>query len=574
MAPFPENEIMTIKRLEVALRRSDYKLLKDGAYKLHEKFHSGHRFEYIDLLRDIYDQVLYSYSVSGDIKDILIPTIKDIFKNQGIEITSNAPQIDPEEVNRISSLTSLSYEIDSNTENGQENSQLQHEQTEEENIQENIQQIFGNFENQEQQEPAQQQIFSNDFMVQQDISSQNPPQEPTEPLQDFRQENTEVQQELQQETSEQPQEIFSQQEQQEVSEAAQEQPQEETQGESQEPTPFGTSDEFTPIKTITPAYIEENSNEAPQWGQSDHVQQQNFANFGSFGQQKEQEHQYFSNNFIAPNETQNTSDMPPFEYQQAVNQYEQQNAQQPEQKPKTISIFFGQAFSPEKMKNIYTFKNYIASNNMQINEVANLINEINMQSNISMQELQTVIEQLKLRENRVNVITNSQSADLINLLDFNQIDYGFFNFEENKKINIFPLLGLTNYFKCEHCTETKLIHGNESMPYFMQCPKCKGVMYFDLSTSNNELNMEYYNSCIEALSDSELWLLVHPLVSDKLTMDMLKCAFKVSSKVEKVCITDKDINSREAYKKMFNEINPSVDIYTAMGATEDFLNLI
>ena len=48
MAPFPETEIMTIKRLEVALRRADYKLLKEGAYKLHEKFHGGHRFEYID----------------------------------------------------------------------------------------------------------------------------------------------------------------------------------------------------------------------------------------------------------------------------------------------------------------------------------------------------------------------------------------------------------------------------------------------------------------------------------------------------------------------------------------------
>ena len=44
MAPFPESESMTIKRLEVAIRKKDMHLLKDGAYKLHEKFHTGHKF--------------------------------------------------------------------------------------------------------------------------------------------------------------------------------------------------------------------------------------------------------------------------------------------------------------------------------------------------------------------------------------------------------------------------------------------------------------------------------------------------------------------------------------------------
>ena len=58
MAPFPEAEIMTIKRLEVALRKMDFKLLKDGAYKLHEKYHGGHRFEYLDLLQDILVEIL------------------------------------------------------------------------------------------------------------------------------------------------------------------------------------------------------------------------------------------------------------------------------------------------------------------------------------------------------------------------------------------------------------------------------------------------------------------------------------------------------------------------------------
>jgi len=85
MAPFPEAEIMTIKRLEVALRKMDYKLLKDGAYKLHEKFHGGHKFEYLDLLEEILLEVSENVQVPSDIKDILCPTIEDILLQAGGE---------------------------------------------------------------------------------------------------------------------------------------------------------------------------------------------------------------------------------------------------------------------------------------------------------------------------------------------------------------------------------------------------------------------------------------------------------------------------------------------------------
>ena len=41
MAPFPESEDMTIKRLMVAVRKNDHQLLKMGTYKVHEKFQIG-----------------------------------------------------------------------------------------------------------------------------------------------------------------------------------------------------------------------------------------------------------------------------------------------------------------------------------------------------------------------------------------------------------------------------------------------------------------------------------------------------------------------------------------------------
>lgn len=96
MTPFPESETMTIKRLEVALRKEDWQLLKDGAYKLHEKFHSGHKFEYIDDLK----QVLYTVEsnaskIPPDITDILRATIKEIIVKYSDDEVPFLKQEDP-----------------------------------------------------------------------------------------------------------------------------------------------------------------------------------------------------------------------------------------------------------------------------------------------------------------------------------------------------------------------------------------------------------------------------------------------------------------------------------------------
>ena len=109
MTPFPESEIMTIKRLEVALRKTDYKLLKDGAYKLHEKYHSGHKFEYLDLLKEIFMEVSNNASIPQDIKDLLTPTIEDILSERGISADTSTSPYEALNQNRVSSLTSLSY---------------------------------------------------------------------------------------------------------------------------------------------------------------------------------------------------------------------------------------------------------------------------------------------------------------------------------------------------------------------------------------------------------------------------------------------------------------------------------
>ena len=106
MAPFPEAEIMTIKRLEVALRKMDFKLLKDGAYKLHEKYHCGHQFEYLDLLKEIFFEVSENTQIPAEIKDILCPTIEDILIENDVNLAYDAPE-ENELINQIQDEQSI-----------------------------------------------------------------------------------------------------------------------------------------------------------------------------------------------------------------------------------------------------------------------------------------------------------------------------------------------------------------------------------------------------------------------------------------------------------------------------------
>ncbi len=94
MAPFPESEDMTIKRLAVALRKNDYQLLKMGTYKLHEKFHTGHEFEMTDDLRQILATV-EKKQYPPEISDILCSTIRDILSKNAIQKISKENQILP-----------------------------------------------------------------------------------------------------------------------------------------------------------------------------------------------------------------------------------------------------------------------------------------------------------------------------------------------------------------------------------------------------------------------------------------------------------------------------------------------
>ena len=81
MTPFPEAEDMTVKRLYVALKRSDMQLLQMGAHKLHEKFYTGYKFELLDDLRQILSYV-EEQQIPSDIKELLTTTINNILSGK------------------------------------------------------------------------------------------------------------------------------------------------------------------------------------------------------------------------------------------------------------------------------------------------------------------------------------------------------------------------------------------------------------------------------------------------------------------------------------------------------------
>ncbi|MBQ8475731.1 hypothetical protein IJ531_01570 [bacterium] len=517
MAPFPEDEIMTIKRLEVALRKSDFKLLKDGAYKLHEKYHSRHYFEYIDLLEDILREVEANYAIPPDIKDILIPTIQDILANQkGTDETQN----------RVSSLTSLSYGINKEAmvqpeiNTVSEQPEIKTYEPVEEVKQENYMQPFQEFT------PIQSIEFN------QNPASIQPETQEIKPIEDNNDSKFIIETYNEKPTEDlitgepilEQQNIFDNSIQQENSELK-----EQYQEPAQEPVQEVIQEE-APVQE----YYQEPTKE-----------------------------------FIQP--VQEAIEEPS---QEAIEEQYQEQAEEVREEPlppRSIAIFYGQDSSNEKIKNILHYRSLIHNNKeFSLYEITELINEIKTQADTNVSELTTLLEQLKTTNHKINILTNSQSANFSDLFNQTNISYSIFNPSDDKRINFLPLLGLTNLYKCFECEEEHLDTNEQINSFILQCPKCKHAMVPDLYTLRSEINMDYYNSSIISLANSDTWLLIHPSLNEKLTLNMIRSALKVSSQVKEIYILDKDINVRETCKKLFLDINPEIKVNIGLNVIEDF----
>ncbi|MBQ8848628.1 MAG: hypothetical protein IJ003_06765 [Candidatus Gastranaerophilales bacterium] len=459
MAPFPETEIMTIKRLEVALRKMDFKLLKDGAYKLHEKYHSGFKFEYLDMLKEIFADVSNNPSIPEDVKDILSPTIEDILTSQGVKVDVASSPYESLNQNRVSSLTSLSYSTP----------------VEKEEQKLSAFDAFGADKTEEHSQTFAQSPYS------------------AEPFKEY--------------------------------------------------TPVQNNYINQPNLQVQPQVIEENK----------------------IKEVVEEKHEEVNSEI---------------NYQENIPEtiHHEEQHQEIEKELKSIAIFYFQDSSLEKTKNITKYRKLVSKiqeEHTSINEILGLISEINTQSNTNVSEIKNILDQLKTKENKLSLITNTLSSNLTNLINECELSYGLFESNEEKKLNLLPMFGLTNLFRCCECSN-EYLNNSQITPLVLQCPKCKGAMLpsFYSNKANGELNIDYYNNSMVTLANSKVWLLIHPTFDEKITLNLLKSALMVSNQVEEIYIIDKDINIRENYRKMIEDINSNIKVNIQNYALEDFLNSI
>jgi len=76
------------------------------------------------------------------------------------------------------------------------------------------------------------------------------------------------------------------------------------------------------------------------------------------------------------------------------------------------------------------------------------------------------------------------------------------------------------------------------------------------------------------LSNSRVWLIIHPSFNDKISSDLIESALKISNVVEEIYVLDKDINIRENYTRFISKIKPNVKISAHNGTLEDFFKTI
>lgn len=451
MAPFPETEIMTLKRLEVALKKGDFKLLRDGTYKLHEKYHSGYEFEYIDLLQDI----LYNANNSNapsEIKDILIPTLEDILSVNNVAHMSS-PYENTE--SRISPLTSLEYN----------SNQVQYQQQVQENKNEGDEEKLSAFD------------------------------------------------------------VFS-----------------------AEKSTFTTDN---PISNND--YISENI------------------------KNDSQDHSSINNEAAISNETNQeiTAEIPAENFIDTDTEDATNQEVQTTNKTQTVSIFYAQNNSDDKNKNIKKYTDMVSklqNEKTDFSEIMTLVSEINTQSNANVAELASILEQIQNRNVKINLITNSTNANLAGLVENMKIPYKFNSTEE--KINVLPLFGLTNMFKCTQCKEEYIDLNDNVNPYVIQCPKCKHPMLPNISCTETKINLDFYNNSIINLANSDTWLILYPSASEGCMLDIMKSALRLNKNVKNIYICDKDINAKETYKNAFYEINQDVKVNIEINVMEEFLKSV
>ncbi len=519
MAPFPESEDMTIKRIMVALRKNDYQLLKMGTYKLHEKFHTGHEFELVDDLRQILETV-EKKQYPPEISDILCSTIKDILSKKAMKQISWENQILPSDSGKneapdiLQPVNIQEYNLKNNQENDiKELAQAINSSRQEQSSLAELNRINLNSSISENTNhmPAQPQIQGyNNMQSAGQMSAQNTYYRPAQQVSPLSTAQTH-------QTLTQPMQTTNQVE--NIQTQAIGQPEMRNAG-AQNPT---AQNAMQNIQQVQSAYIQ-------------NVQQNSTQNLSPQGQ----------------NET------APAREDGGI---------------KNIAVFYDDFKNDIDFSRVKDYKNnlnLLFSKNAsgQDYNILQQISSLTQLLDTDASGIDKIISMLSTSKGKVSFVTASQSQHISRIFCEKNIDFDIPFVkkakDKNTAFDLIPMVGATNIFVCSNCNLRTLKTDFNTRTLSVQCPHCDGAAFPDIyavNSYNPDCNPVFWHRALAALIKSQIWILVNPPLDEnkEVIFDFIKTAYETNTP-SKIYILSRENDKKEFYRQMFMSINEDCEI--------------
>ncbi len=503
MAPFPESEDMTVKRLMVALRKNDHQLLKMGTYKLHEKFHTGHEFELTDDLRQIL-KIVEEKQYPPEISDILCSTIKDILSKNALQKISRENEILP----AGSGQNNLPQNLQKNEFQGvltgnasTADAGLQNTAVQNAGAKDDIKEL-AQIINQNSISPSGNTILQNEGQIEiKPVQIQlNETNRTEEILPDhshtnnfYRPQGSAIQQQVQ------PQQL---------------QPQ-------MQPVQNPVQN---PAQNIYQAQPVQQTVQQPA--------QQTYTTAQPVRQSEPQK----------PVEQDNSVKNIAVFYDDFKNE-----------------IDFSKVKDYKNNLNLLFSKNENGQDYNILKQISSLTNALDTNTS----DVDKIVSMLTTSKGKVSFISASQSQNISKIFVEKNIDFDipFVKKAQDKStgFDLIPMVGATNIFVCSNCNARTLKTDFNTRTLSVQCPHCDSAAFPDIyavNSYNPDCNPVFWHRAFAALIKSQIWILVNPPLDEnkEIIFDFIKTAYE-ASKPSRIYILSKENDKKEFYKQMFASVN-------------------
>lgn len=501
MAPFPESEDMTIKRLMVALRKNDHQLLKMGTYKLHEKFHTGHEFELLDDLRQIL-KIVEEKQYPPEISDILCSTIKDILSKNALQKISRENEILP--------AGSGQNELPSNLQKNEFQGVLTGNPS-------SIGISQGNTSSN---------VIGTQSSAQDDIQ--------------------ELARTINQSSDVNPQGsgLLQNEGQIEIKPVQVQLPETQRAGEVL-PDHSHTNSFYRPQGALVNVQSgAQTSQSAAQPAQNTYqtqpVQPQNYQ--AQHTQQAYQTQPQPQNEPQKPTEQDNSVKNIAVFYDDFKNE-----------------IDFSKVKDYKNNLNLLFSKNENGQDYNILKQISSLTNALDTNTS----DVDKIVSMLTTSKGKVSFISASQSQNISKIFVEKNIDFEIPFVkkaqDKNTSFDLIPMVGATNIFVCSNCNARTLKTDFNTRTLSVQCPHCDSAAFPDIyavNSYNPDCNPVFWHRAFAALIKSQIWILVNPPLDEnkEIIFDFIKTAYE-ASKPSRIYILSRENDKKEFYKQMFASVN-------------------